>query len=463
MRPLNLKLSAFGPYADEMSLPMKGLGESGLYLITGDTGAGKTTLFDAICYALFGEASGQNRTANMFRSKYASPETPTYVELTFSHNDKEYVIRRNPDYPRPAKRGDGTTLEKASAELHYPDGRIITRSNDVTRAVEELLGVNKDQFSQIAMIAQGDFLKLLLAGTDERIKIFRELFKTSYFLELQNRLDERYKEAYGKVQDGKKAINQYISGIQADKDDVLSIEAEKAVKGELPTADVMELLDKLIGTDNDRDEAVRKELDKINEELEQVNNRLGAAETLEKARKEMAAAGEELQEREPELKNLAEVFEKRKTALKDKSELEKSCATIQAELKNYDEVEALDKDLTEAAAAIDTSAGEIVRLSEGFEETRKDRDRVKGEYDALKDIGVQVEKAGTELEKARDNYSAMKELADELESYFEDEETCRRAQESYKKTDEIFAEQNRIYETMEQNFMDGQAGHQEHE
>ena len=458
MRPLNLKISAFGPYAGLVDLPMEDLGSSGLYLITGDTGAGKTTIFDAICFALFGEASGENRTANMFRSKYAEAATPTYVELTFVHEGKEYMIRRNPDYQRPAKRGDGFTTEKASAELHFPDGRLITKTTEVTSAVEELLGVNKDQFSQIAMLAQGDFLKLLLAGTEERIKIFRELFKTGYYLKLQDRLDEKSREAYRIAQDGRKAIDQYISGIQCDRDDVLSIDAEKAVKGEMPTADVMELIGKLLAVDHERDAAVAGELDRIGKELEQVNNRLGAAETLDKARKEMAVAGEELQVREPELKSLAEAFEKSKTALKGKSELEKNCATIEAELRNYDEVEALNKDLTEAAAAIDTSAGEIVRLSEGFEETRKDRDRVKGEYEALKDIGAEVEKARAELDKTGEKYASMKELADELERYFEDEEDCRRAQESYKKTDEIFVEQNRAYETMEQNFMDGQAG-----
>ena len=196
MRPLNLKISAFGPYAGTVELPLEQLGSSGLYLITGDTGAGKTTIFDAICYALFGEASGENRTANMFRSKYADPATPTVVELTFTHEGREYSIKRNPDYPRPAKRGDGITMEKASAELHFPDGRVITKTNDVTNAVEELLGVNKDQFSQISMLAQGDFLKLLLAGTDERIKIFRELFKTAYFLKLQDKLDEKFRESY---------------------------------------------------------------------------------------------------------------------------------------------------------------------------------------------------------------------------------------------------------------------------
>ena len=133
MKPVRLKISAFGPYAGEMELDMTKLGESGLYLITGDTGAGKTTIFDAITFALYGEASGENREPVMLRSKYAEPSVPTEVELTFSCGDKIYTVRRNPEYERPAKRGGGTTLQRAEAELIFPDGRTVTRLKDVNQ------------------------------------------------------------------------------------------------------------------------------------------------------------------------------------------------------------------------------------------------------------------------------------------------------------------------------------------
>ena len=158
MRPLKLTMSAFGPYAGETVLDFEKLGTSGLYLITGDTGAGKTTIFDAITYALYGEASGTSRDAAMLRSKYADPETPTRVELIFSCGGKQYTVRRNPDYERPARRGGGTTRQAADAELVYPDGRSVTKVREVTAAVRDVLGIDRNQFSQIAMIAQGDFL-----------------------------------------------------------------------------------------------------------------------------------------------------------------------------------------------------------------------------------------------------------------------------------------------------------------
>ena len=139
MRPLNLTMSAFGPYAGQTTVDFSVLGTSGLYLITGDTGAGKTTIFDAITYALYGEASGESRESSMLRSKYAAPETPTFVELTFLNGGKTYTVRRNPEYTRPKTRGTGTTVQKADAELTMPDGRIITKARDVTAAVTDIV------------------------------------------------------------------------------------------------------------------------------------------------------------------------------------------------------------------------------------------------------------------------------------------------------------------------------------
>ena len=206
MRPLKLTLSAFGPYAGRTVLELSKLGTNGLYLITGDTGAGKTTIFDAITYALYGEASGDHRDPSMFRSKYADAETPTEVELVFSYADKTYTVRRNPEYERPKARGEGYTVQKADAELRYPDGRVVTRLKEVNAAVREIMGVNRDQFLQIAMIAQGDFLKLLLATTEDRKAIFRRIFNTQPFLRLQERLkreantlENRCKEVAGSL------------------------------------------------------------------------------------------------------------------------------------------------------------------------------------------------------------------------------------------------------------------------
>ena len=168
MRPQVLTVSAFGPYAGEITIDFERLGTQGLYLITGDTGAGKTSIFDAITFALYGEASGEVRDPQMFRSKYAKAEIKTYVELTFCYRGEKYRVKRNPEYQRPKGRGTGLTLQKAEAELEYLSDSsrpIVSKSKDVTKAVTEILGLDYRQFTQIVMIAQGDFQKLLFADT----------------------------------------------------------------------------------------------------------------------------------------------------------------------------------------------------------------------------------------------------------------------------------------------------------
>ena len=191
MRPLRLTLSAFGPYAAETTLELEKLGKGGLYLVTGDTGAGKTTLFDAITYALYDHSSGGIREGAMLRSQYADPKTPTFVELEFEVKDARYTVHRNPEYLRPKARGEGFTTEKADATLTYADGRPpVTKARDVNAAVLDILGLDYNQFCQIAMIAQGQFTKLLNASTEERSRIFRKLFRTQRYAKLQDRLQE---------------------------------------------------------------------------------------------------------------------------------------------------------------------------------------------------------------------------------------------------------------------------------
>ena len=173
MRPLKLTMCGFGPYANKTVVDFTRLGTSGIYLVCGDTGAGKTTVFDAITYALFGRMSGQDRADANPRSTFADLETPTYARLEFEYRGKTYDVRRNPAYTRAAKRGSGTAEQAADAELTMPDGTVKSGVRDVNQAVLDILGIDADQFSQICMIAQGDFRKLLTASTQQRREIFR--------------------------------------------------------------------------------------------------------------------------------------------------------------------------------------------------------------------------------------------------------------------------------------------------
>lgn len=183
MRPVTMRLCGWGPYREEQDIDFERLSSRGLFLITGDTGAGKTTLFDAITYAVYGDMSGQLREKNTVRSDFADDETPTFVELTLTHRGKTYRIRRNPEYLRPRKRKAEAQLvkEKENAILIMPDDSRIEGSVAVTKRMEQILSMDARQFKQISMIAQGEFAKLLTAAPKEKMQIFRDIFDTTFY------------------------------------------------------------------------------------------------------------------------------------------------------------------------------------------------------------------------------------------------------------------------------------------
>ena len=294
MRPLNLTMSAFGPYAGQTTVDFSALGTTGLYLITGDTGAGKTTIFDAITYALYGEASGESRESSMLRSKYAAPETPTFVELTFLNGGKTYTVRRNPEYTRPKTRGTGTTVQKADAELTMPDGRIITKARDVTAAVTDIVGVDREQFARIAMIAQGEFRKLLLAQTDERKAIFRQIFHTGQYQALQNRLKEEAAALDRQCGELEAGLRQAAGSIRCD--------APETLPDALDTDALLAALDTLLHADEAALTQAQAEHAQTETQREQVLSDLGKAEALEAARGKLAEAESAWTEAQAEMK-----------------------------------------------------------------------------------------------------------------------------------------------------------------
>ena len=277
MRPITLTMSAFGPYAGQTTLQLDQLGERGLYLITGDTGAGKTTLFDAITFALYGEASGQNRRSSMLRSKYAEEKTPTFVELTFAYGGKTYTLRRSPEYERPKSRGEGTILQKAEAELVLPGGTVLSRVKEVNQAVQELLGIDRNQFSQIAMLAQGDFYRLLLASTEERQKIFRKLFRTEPYRRLQDRLRERTGELERSCDSIQGAIRQYTAGIQLSPEDPEAETLAALREGTLPETELLPMLERMLSRDGEGLAKAEQTCAKLEEQLTALHQTLGKA------------------------------------------------------------------------------------------------------------------------------------------------------------------------------------------
>lgn len=253
MKPLYMKISAFGPYKDEEEIDFRSL-DGGVFLVTGDTGSGKTSIFDAISFALYGEASGNIRVSSMMRSDFAKEDRETFVELLFENNGKEYFVRRSPEYLRAKKRGEGFTKKTADAMLKYPDGRIVHKYQQVTSEVVDILGITKEQFNNIAMIAQGDFMRLILAKSEERSKIFRDIFDTHAYLELQSGLKQEMSDRIDENKDYENSIFQYENDTLCDEKSRYHVEYRTLLKDKNinEISEFLDIIDKIIHEDNER-------------------------------------------------------------------------------------------------------------------------------------------------------------------------------------------------------------------
>ena len=458
MRPLKLKISAFGPYAGFTELDLEKLGTNGIYLITGDTGAGKTTIFDAITYALYGEPSGDNREASMLRSKYANEDTPTEVELVFSNNGKEYTVKRNPEYERPAKKGDGMTTQKADACLTYPDGRVVTKPKDVTAAIREIIGIDRNQFSQIAMIAQGDFRKLLLAETKDRQKIFREIFKTGYYQILQDKLKNESGTLSRKYEEAKLSVQQYINGILCDEDDVISLEVEKAKSGNMMTADVIELIENLIKNDTVLSEKIQKDITNIEKNIEKANTSLSKAEEYSKAEKDLIDAKNQQTERTPDFKNLSNMVKKLESQNSVVDEKQKKATEIEAQYDDYDAllqkqatVLDLEKSIEKATELCECNKENVSNLADEIKSLKK-------ELASISNVGEEKERLLRNKEQVEDKKQKSESLKNRLNDFEKLEKDLEKAQADYISATENAKKEAEKYNLLNKAFLDAQAG-----
>ncbi len=311
MKPIKLTISAFGPYAGKTELDFNCLGGQGLYLITGDTGAGKTTIFDAITYALYGEASGDVRKADMFRSKYAKEEIPTYVELLFDYGGKYYTVKRNPEYLRPKGRGTGYTMQKAEAVLLFPDGREpVTRAREVTKEVTALIGLDRRQFTQIAMIAQGDFQKLLFANTEERGAIFRQIFHTGGYQMIQEQLKADVRRQWKEYDELRRSIKQSMDDIVCMGDTPVSARLRQLGKEQFDgrIGDGMILLEELCEEDRQILEELKAEIRKRELQIQCEDQKLGTLYKVRQQKEALESSLMELKEQKPKLQQAEETF-----------------------------------------------------------------------------------------------------------------------------------------------------------
>ena len=449
MRPIRIEMSAFGPYAGKQTVEMNRLGTSGIYLITGDTGAGKTTIFDAIVFALYGTASSDRRSGDMLRSRYAEPDTPTEVKLVFAYRNKEYEIRRNPTYQRPKLRGEGMTQENASAELRLPGGEILTRTGEVDEKIREILGMTRDQFMQIAMIAQGDFLKLLLAKTEERRKIFSSIFRTGRYARLEERLKQEARQA-------RKTYDDLVREIGFEQERARLPEGTD--RSGLRDEEYLQAIEKFRDEAGIRLEEGEKKQELLRGELDALAARILAAEEQEKRKKALEETRQQWTKLQAAAEQRKQELEAARSREPEAKEKEARLHVEQDRLQQYDRLEELKQQKNEAEKKQASDEAARKKLEEGrkalTQQIQDCRQKIK-EKDAL--AGKAAALSG-EKERLRSQGAEYNELKTLLEAHEEASKKWNQAAVTYQAACGKEQEFGESYRRQHRAFLDDQAG-----
>lgn len=458
MKPLKLTMSAFGSYAEKNVIDFTGQ-QQGIFLITGDTGAGKTTIFDAITYALYNQTSGVERNGNMMRSQYAQPETETYVELEFLYRGQTYRVRRNPDYKITKTLKNGKIREQKvphSVELTLPDGTVFPEKKNATDAkIIEILGLTADQFSQIVMIAQGDFLKLLYTKSDERKMIFSKLFRTDIYWKIQENLRRKSMEMDERIQENDRAFEQ-------EKSRIMPLPESE----ELPLDELVERLRERLKDALKEQNLRRANVEELNKKItkyEEINKLFVSLEKIRQTGKELELRQVESKERRQQIENALKadkVLVAEQQNLRQQQEVEQSAQAIvkmTETLANDQEMfETLKTQLQEAEAKQKREATDIQKKMLALEQSFPS-------YEALQNARAeeqQAKKVWEDLRKTSEESFHKKEagIAALKEQQKRQEQAVEQTKKSWEQTSLSASESAKHYEHMYEAFLKEQAG-----
>ena len=458
MKPLKLTMSAFGSYAGKNVIDFTGQ-QQGIFLITGDTGAGKTTIFDAITYALYNQTSGGERNGNMMRSQYAQPETETYVELEFLYRGQTYRVRRNPDYKITKTLKNGKIREQKvphSVELTLPDGTVFPEKKNATDAkIIEILGLTADQFSQIVMIAQGDFLKLLYTKSDERKMIFSKLFRTDVYWKIQENLRRKSMEMDERIQENDRAFEQ-------EKSRIIPLPESE----ELPLDELVERLRERLKDALKEQNLRRANVEELNKKItkyEEINKLFVSLEKIRQTGKELEARQAESKERRQQIENARKadkVLVAEQQNLRQQQEVEQSAqaiAKMEETLANDQEMfETLKTQLQEVEAEQKREAADIQKKMLALEQSFPS-------YEALQNARSeeqQAKKAWEDIEKTSEESFHKKEaeIAALKEQQKRQEQVVEQTKKNWEQTSLSASESAKHYEHMYEAFLKEQAG-----
>ena len=458
MKPLKLTMSAFGSYAGKNVIDFTGQ-QQGIFLITGDTGAGKTTIFDAITYALYNQTSGGERNGNMMRSQYAQQETETYVELEFLYRGQTYRVRRNPDYKITKTLKNGKIREQKvphSVELTLPDGTVFPEKKNATDAkIIEILGLTAGQFSQIVMIAQGDFLKLLYTKSDERKMIFSKLFRTDIYWKIQENLRRKSMEMDERIQENDRAFEQEKSRI------ILLPESE-----ELPLDELVERLRERLKDALKEQNLRRANVEELNKKItkyEEINKLFVSLEKIRQTGKELEARQAESKERRQQIENALKadkVLVAEQQNLRQQQEVEQSAQAIakmtETLANNQEMFETLKTQQQEAEAKQKREAADIQKKMLALEQSFPSYEALqnaRSEEQQAKKVWEDLGKTSEEsFHKKKAGIAALKEQQKQQEQVVE------QTKKNWEQTSLSASESAKHYEHMYEAFLKEQAG-----
>lgn len=464
MKPIELTVSAFGPYAGTEHIDFEKISRNGLYLITGDTGAGKTTVFDAIIFALYGTASGNSRSASMLRSKYASPEIKTYAELKFEYIGRAYTVKRSPSYFRKSLRktkSENTLIEEPpSAELTMPDGKIISGVSAVNKEIVSIIGLDRERFSQVAVLSQGDFLKLLFAPTKDKIDIFRSIFRTEKFRLLQKRISEDLSEAGKQLESVNIKYNQYISSIIYNKDSVYAADMDGLVNEPrlFSFDDISIIINNIIAEDKKELEMLEKEsliLAKRSEELaiklERAKIRLETENKLKKIKLELESS-------EKLLPKLEQRFTAAEKSMSGTEKISEDIMLIKNSLPDYAKLSAERQSYKQTVDFAHSADEKYLAAKQRINLTEKTIFEYSQELEKLKNAPEEAARLEALAEEKKRIMNELQAFAYKVKEYFDTKNAFEQAAADYKIAADISDDAVLSYSRLERAFLDSQAG-----
>ena len=433
MRPIQLTLQYFGSYAEKQTIDFDKLGTQGLYLITGDTGSGKTTIFDAILYALYGSMSGEYRSkdTHVLRCSMAQPTDKTEVTLCFEYTGKKYEICRWMEYERKKERGEGMTGVSAGATLVCPDGKPISKTKEVDAKIQEILGINRDQFSQIAMIAQGDFMKLLMTETKERLPLFRKIFKTENYKTLQDRVVQTFTEGKKQYEETKVSINTIMGGVQcAEGSELMPILTQaKDSKQFTAIARMIEIIDAILAEDKAALGDVQQKKEEQDAIIKQCEANLAVIRSHEAAAEQLPKEQDNLRKLEQEEKPAKEkALSDAKTAGENIAQLNEQAARIEGNLDDYESLTSYQRILAETQEKlqnIEGPNGTESKCQQALQALNEEREKLNAELTALGNPETEQGRVQTQLDKITQYQNDLKNLEEKRKALIQEQGTYR--------------------------------------